>query len=222
MEPIDVNGSVHTARKQHQRKNITICVRVASRVLCGLGLMSLFCNCLCFQNNMHDSNLKKILELSRNYCSQLKKSTADQQVLVSVFFSFAPLGSWCESLRTLGHNRHQTHFETTITMVTYFLLYSACRFPRRWWALWFPCVPIATSTSWMLWRSPRSSPTTPTPTSPSQNPWGEWQWSTCMGCSSKDFFLSLKYVRMCLTQSTGEWNLPKPHLYQHHLPRTHE
>ncbi len=37
MEPIDVNGSVHTARKQHQRKNVPICARVASRVLCGLG-----------------------------------------------------------------------------------------------------------------------------------------------------------------------------------------
>ncbi len=38
MEPIDVNGSVYTACKQHQRKNVPICVRVASRVLCGLGL----------------------------------------------------------------------------------------------------------------------------------------------------------------------------------------
>ncbi len=38
MGPVDVNGSIHTARKQHQRKNITICARVASRVLCGLGL----------------------------------------------------------------------------------------------------------------------------------------------------------------------------------------
>ncbi len=43
MEPIDVNGSVHTARKQHQRKNVPICVRVASRVLCGLGLKRLSC-----------------------------------------------------------------------------------------------------------------------------------------------------------------------------------
>ncbi len=41
MEPIDVNGSVHTACKQHQRKNVLICVCVCvvSRVLCGLGLM---------------------------------------------------------------------------------------------------------------------------------------------------------------------------------------
>ena len=38
MEPIDVNGSVHTAHKQHQRKNVLICMRVTSRVLCGLGL----------------------------------------------------------------------------------------------------------------------------------------------------------------------------------------
>ncbi len=38
MEPVDVNGSVHTARKQHQRKNVPICMRVMSRVLCGLGL----------------------------------------------------------------------------------------------------------------------------------------------------------------------------------------
>ncbi len=35
MGPVDVNG--HTARKQHQRKNVRICARVASRVLCGLG-----------------------------------------------------------------------------------------------------------------------------------------------------------------------------------------
>ena len=33
--PIDVNGS---APKQHQRKNVPICMRVTSRVLCGLGL----------------------------------------------------------------------------------------------------------------------------------------------------------------------------------------
>ncbi len=32
MGPIDVNGGVHTARKQHQRKNVPICARVASRV----------------------------------------------------------------------------------------------------------------------------------------------------------------------------------------------
>ncbi len=32
--PVDVNGSIHTARKQHQR----ICLRVASRVLCEWGL----------------------------------------------------------------------------------------------------------------------------------------------------------------------------------------
>ncbi len=37
MGPVDVNGGVHTARKQHQRKNIPICACVASRVLCGLG-----------------------------------------------------------------------------------------------------------------------------------------------------------------------------------------
>ena len=36
-EPVDVNGGVHTARKQHQRKNVPICARVASHVLCGLG-----------------------------------------------------------------------------------------------------------------------------------------------------------------------------------------
>ncbi len=29
--PVDVNGSVHTARKQHQRKNVPICMRVALR-----------------------------------------------------------------------------------------------------------------------------------------------------------------------------------------------
>ncbi len=38
MGPVDVNGGVHTARKQHQRKNIWICTHIASRVLCGLGL----------------------------------------------------------------------------------------------------------------------------------------------------------------------------------------
>ena len=39
MTPIVVNGSIHTAYKQHQRKNVPICVRVASHVLCELGLM---------------------------------------------------------------------------------------------------------------------------------------------------------------------------------------
>ena len=34
MEPMFVNGSVHTAHKQHQR----VCVRICVRVLCGLGL----------------------------------------------------------------------------------------------------------------------------------------------------------------------------------------
>ena len=38
MGPVDVNGGVHTARKQHQRKNIPICTHVASGILCGLGL----------------------------------------------------------------------------------------------------------------------------------------------------------------------------------------
>ncbi len=38
MGPVDVNGGVYTARKQHQRKNIQICGCVVSRVLCGLGL----------------------------------------------------------------------------------------------------------------------------------------------------------------------------------------
>ena len=38
MGPIDVNGGVHTAHKQHQRKNVRICTRVVSRALCGLGL----------------------------------------------------------------------------------------------------------------------------------------------------------------------------------------
>ncbi len=28
MEPIDVKGGVHTACKQHQRKNVPICARV--------------------------------------------------------------------------------------------------------------------------------------------------------------------------------------------------
>ncbi len=36
--PIDVNGGIHTARKQYQRKNVRIYARVASRVLRGLGL----------------------------------------------------------------------------------------------------------------------------------------------------------------------------------------
>ncbi len=35
--PVVINRSIHTARKQHQRKNVLICV--ASRVLCELGLM---------------------------------------------------------------------------------------------------------------------------------------------------------------------------------------
>ena len=38
MGPVDVNGSVHTAGKQYQRKNVPICSCIASRVLCGLGL----------------------------------------------------------------------------------------------------------------------------------------------------------------------------------------
>ncbi len=42
MGTIDVNGGVHTARKQHQRKNIRIYARVASRILCGLGLVNFF------------------------------------------------------------------------------------------------------------------------------------------------------------------------------------
>ncbi len=33
---VDVNGSVHTARKQYQRKHV--CPPIASSVLCGLGL----------------------------------------------------------------------------------------------------------------------------------------------------------------------------------------
>ncbi len=37
MGPIVVNGSVHTVRRQHQRKNIPICMRLALRVLCELG-----------------------------------------------------------------------------------------------------------------------------------------------------------------------------------------
>ena len=41
MGTVDVNGGVHTACKQHQRKNIRICMHVASRVLCGLGRMVL-------------------------------------------------------------------------------------------------------------------------------------------------------------------------------------
>ncbi len=39
MGPVAINASVHTACKQHQRKNIPICASVASRVLCELGLM---------------------------------------------------------------------------------------------------------------------------------------------------------------------------------------
>ncbi len=35
--PVDVNGGIHTAHKQHQRKNVPICARVASCVLCGWG-----------------------------------------------------------------------------------------------------------------------------------------------------------------------------------------
>ncbi len=35
MEPIGVNGSVHTARKQHQRKNVPLCVRVVRPVWIG-------------------------------------------------------------------------------------------------------------------------------------------------------------------------------------------
>ncbi len=38
MGPVVINGSIHTACKQHQRKNVPICMRVASRVLCELGL----------------------------------------------------------------------------------------------------------------------------------------------------------------------------------------
>ena len=38
MGPVIINGSVHTARKQHQRKNTPICTCVASRILCKLGL----------------------------------------------------------------------------------------------------------------------------------------------------------------------------------------
>ncbi len=36
MGPVVVNGSVHTARKLHQRKNILMCI--VWRVLCELGL----------------------------------------------------------------------------------------------------------------------------------------------------------------------------------------
>ncbi len=46
MGPVDVNGGVHTARKQHQRKNVRICTHIASRVLCGLGLKFLPCRVL--------------------------------------------------------------------------------------------------------------------------------------------------------------------------------
>ncbi len=42
MGPVVINGSVHTARKQHQRICIRICVRVASRVLCEWDLMQRF------------------------------------------------------------------------------------------------------------------------------------------------------------------------------------
>ena len=38
MGPVDVNGDVHTAGKQHQKKNVPICMCIASRVLFGLGL----------------------------------------------------------------------------------------------------------------------------------------------------------------------------------------
>ncbi len=38
MGPVDMNGGVHTACKQHQRKNVPICTCVASPVLCGWGL----------------------------------------------------------------------------------------------------------------------------------------------------------------------------------------
>ncbi len=38
MGAADVSGGVHTALKQHQRENIWICMRIASCVLCGLGL----------------------------------------------------------------------------------------------------------------------------------------------------------------------------------------
>ena len=34
MGPVDVNGGVHTARKQHQRKNIRICTRIARPTSC--------------------------------------------------------------------------------------------------------------------------------------------------------------------------------------------
>ena len=45
MGPVDVNGGVHTACKQHQRKIIQIYAWVASRVLCGLGLSGYQCCC---------------------------------------------------------------------------------------------------------------------------------------------------------------------------------
>ncbi len=35
MGPVDVNGGVHTARKQHQRKNVPICARVLRPVWIG-------------------------------------------------------------------------------------------------------------------------------------------------------------------------------------------
>ncbi len=38
MGSVVVNGSVHTACKQHQRKDLLICVRVAWPVLCEFGL----------------------------------------------------------------------------------------------------------------------------------------------------------------------------------------
>ncbi len=37
MGPIVINGSIHTARKHYQRKNIPICLCVAWCVLCELG-----------------------------------------------------------------------------------------------------------------------------------------------------------------------------------------
>ncbi len=40
MGPVVINGSICTACEQHQRKNVLICVRVAWRVLCELGLRS--------------------------------------------------------------------------------------------------------------------------------------------------------------------------------------
>ncbi len=47
MGPVVVNRSVHTAHKQHQRKNIPICVHIASRVLCELGLKRLLVQNVC-------------------------------------------------------------------------------------------------------------------------------------------------------------------------------